>query len=153
MYRLYDFHIGPSKHRQQKFNGGNLILVVHSPNKDGTFQQIQMVDDDASDDEADSNQQNKDGTSPEEEADRISLYVGDDKVILDKNTLNVPNNDGWTPLHACCHVLNATEAGCTIVHELVKKKENLNLVTKRGPGSFSCGFTPLHIACKSNSSY
>ncbi|DAZ96418.1 TPA: hypothetical protein N0F65_012499 [Lagenidium giganteum] len=147
MYRLYDFHIGPKKHKQRSFQGGNLVLFVHSPDDSsggGGLQQIQLLGDDNdanSDDSSD-----KDGTLPESDDEHLVVYVSGDKMVLDRATLSVPNNDGWTPLHSCCHTLNSQEAGIAILKELVATKADLNMVTKRGPGSFSFGWTPLHIS-------
>ncbi|GLE08262.1 hypothetical protein PINS_up019313, partial [Pythium insidiosum] len=160
MYRLYDFHVGPKKHQQRSFQGGQMILFVraaddHDDEEDDHTsdkrQQIQVLStndpskgnkrhggDDDDDDEDD---------GPDESTDDfLVVFVNGDKILLDKKTLNIPNNDGWTPLHACCHTLNAQDAGIAILKELVDRKENLNLTTRRGPGSFSCGWTPLHIA-------
>ncbi|TMW58493.1 hypothetical protein Poli38472_010052 [Pythium oligandrum] len=152
MYRLYDFHVGPKKHQQRSFQGGQMILFVRSPDDDelDSVQAIQVVGDDG---EPITNPKGKekegaeeDETPKETNADFVVLYVSGDKIVLDKATLNQPNNDGWTPLHACCHTQNAQEAGITILKELVDRKADLSLVTRRGPGSFACGFTPLHIA-------
>ncbi|RLN74258.1 hypothetical protein BBJ28_00009014 [Nothophytophthora sp. Chile5] len=149
LYRLYDFHVGPKNPRDQArgFKSGNMVLLVHSPDVDGKFQQLMLENGEAvtpvtattggaSKEEADETQDNL-----------LLVYVGNDKVVLDKATLHLPNNDGWTPLHAACHVSNAQEAGIAILKELVARKADLNLVTRRGPGSFSCGWTALHIAC------
>lgn len=151
MYRLYDFHIGPAKrpapHGSQR---GNMVLLVHSPDEDGKFQQIAICND--SDEEGEivklkgKGDGDADGLPSESTDQHLIVYIEGDKIVLDRATLHQPNNDGWTPLHACCHVLNAQEAGIAILKELVATKTDLNIVTKRGPGSFSCGWTPLHIA-------
>lgn len=128
------------------------MLLVHSPDEDGKFQQIAICDD--SDDEECGltplikahGESEPDGTPTESTDENLIVYIDGDKIMLDRSRLHEPNNDGWTPLHACCHVLNAQEAGIAILKELVAKKADLNIVTKRGPGSFSCGWTPLHIA-------
>lgn len=148
LYRLHDFHIGPKKPREQarSFKSGNMILLVQSPDHDGKFQQLVLENGEsvkfASDKTNDLVADDKD-----REINKLIVYVGNDKIVLDKATLHQPNNDGWTPLHSACHMLNAQEAGITILKQLVVGKANLNGVTRRGPGSFSCGWTALHIAC------
>lgn len=153
MYRLYDFHIGPKKAQPKPFQGGNMVLFVHSPDDDGKFQQIELGDGGnvklikAQGDDDDQDEDELAVTKAESDPNLLVVYVGNDKVVLDKATLNQPNFDSWTPLHSCCHTINAQEAGISILKELVAQKADLNLATKRGPGSFSCGWTPLHIAC------
>lgn len=153
MYRLYDFQVGPKKQPQRSLQSGNMILYVHAPDDEGKFQMLSL----GGDDPANSTGKGKTiAADLDEESDALPsestdtmlvVYIGNDKVVLDKATLNQPNNDGWTVLHACCHTLNAQEAGITILKELVTQKCDLNMVTRRGPGSFSCGWTPLHVAC------
>uniref|UniRef100_K3X801 U-box domain-containing protein n=1 Tax=Globisporangium ultimum (strain ATCC 200006 / CBS 805.95 / DAOM BR144) TaxID=431595 RepID=K3X801_GLOUD len=147
MYRLYDFHIGPKKPQPKPFQGGNMVIFVHSPDDDGKFQQIELKDGDTIDKVKTTKASEDDTSTAESDENLLVVFVGTDKIILDKATLNQPNFDNWTPLHSCCHTLNAQEAGISILQELVAQKADLNLVTKRGPGSFSCGWTPLHIAC------
>ena len=77
----------------------------------------------------------------------LIVYVNDDQIVLDRATLNQPNNDGWTPLHACCHTPNTAKAGKKILELLCETDESLEKTTKRGPGSFSVGWTALQIAC------
>lgn len=149
MYRLYDFDVGPKKTPPRTFDRGNMVLIVRSPDEDGKFQQIALCSDEDDDDELalDSHSKRADGTPAESDEQHLVVYVEGDKVVLDRATLAQPNNDGWTPLHAACHVLPAQEAGIAILQALVAQQADLNLVTRRGPGSFSCGWTPLHIAC------
>lgn len=154
MYRLYDFHIGAKKAQPKPFQGGNMVLFVHSPDGDGKFQQIELGDGGsnvklikAQGEDDDQDEDELAITKAESDPNLLVVYVGNDKVVLDKATLNQPNFDNWTPLHSCCHTINAQEAGIAILKELVAQKADLNLATKRGPGSFSCGWTPLHIAC------
>ncbi|KAG6615490.1 Ankyrin repeat domain-containing protein 27 [Phytophthora cinnamomi] len=148
LYRLYDFHIGPKNPRDKArgFKGGNMVLIVHSPDHEGKFQQLMLENGEAVKPAAD-----KDDKAPiideAQEESKLIVYVGNDKIVLDKATLHLPNNDGWTPLHSACHMLNAQEAGIAVLKELVARKADLNLVTRRGPGSFSCCWTALHIAC------
>lgn len=125
-----------------------MVILVHAPDDSGKFQQLSTGDkpgkstkDDNSDDDDD------DELPAESTATLLVLSIGNDKVVLDKATLNQPNADNWTPLHACCHTINAQDAGIVILQELVAQRADLNVATRRGPGSFSCGWTPLHIAC------
>ncbi|KAG7381790.1 Ankyrin repeat domain-containing protein 27 [Phytophthora pseudosyringae] len=146
LYRLYDFHVGPKNPRDQAhgFNkGGNMVLIVRSPDPDGKFQQLTLENGEAVKPAADKPVVLEE--APEEN--KLTVFVGNDKIVLDKATLHLPNNDGWTPLHSACHMLNAQEAGIAILKELVAGKADLNGVTRRGPGSFSCGWTALHVTC------
>ncbi|RLN68258.1 hypothetical protein BBJ29_000829 [Phytophthora kernoviae] len=151
LYRLYDFHIGPKNPRDQAsgFKGGNMLLIVRSPDADGKFQQLQLENGETIKTSAEKNADSDTAQvlADDQEANHLIVYMGNDKVVLDKATLHQPNNDGWTPLHSACHMLNAQEAGIAILKELISRKADLNLVTRRGPGSFSCGWTALHIAC------
>ncbi|EGZ16607.1 hypothetical protein PHYSODRAFT_500204 [Phytophthora sojae] len=148
LYRLYDFHIGPKNPRDQArgFKGGNMVLLVHSPDQEGKFQQLMLENGEVVKPAADKGDKPPIVDEAQEES-KLVVYIGNDKIVLDKATLHLPNNDGWTPLHSACHMLNAQEAGIAILKELVARKADLNLVTRRGPGSFSCGWTALHIAC------
>ncbi|EEY60596.1 uncharacterized protein PITG_13321 [Phytophthora infestans T30-4] len=145
LYRLSDFHIGPKNprdHQTRNFKGGNMLLLVHSPDPEGKYQQLTF------DGQEIKSTANKSLVPDEpQEENELIVYVGNDKIELDKETLHQPNNDGWTPLHAACHMLTAQEAGIAILKELAVRKADLNGVTRRGPGSFSCGWTALHIAC------
>lgn len=123
-----------------------MVLIVHSPDQEGKFQQLVLENGETVNSSADkTNKPPRLDDDPEDN--RLVVYVGNDKIVLDKATLHLPNNDGWTPLHSACHMLNAQEAGIAILKELVAQKADLNGVTRRGPGSFSCGWTALHIAC------
>ena len=59
---------------------------------------------------------------------------------------NVPNDDGWTPLHACCHSHSTVAAGLRLVDEIARAGGSLDLKTARGPGAYNAGWTPLHMA-------
>ncbi|KAK1928796.1 Homeobox protein Wariai [Phytophthora citrophthora] len=149
LYRLYDFHIGPKNPRDQarSFNkGGNMVLIVHSPDQEGKFQQLMLENGEAVNPSANMSDKPPNFDEAQEE-NKLVVYVGNDKIVLDKATLHLPNNDGWTPLHSACHMLTAQEAGIAILKELIAQKADLNGITRRGPGSFSCGWTALHIAC------
>ncbi|KAG7397109.1 Ankyrin repeat domain-containing protein 27 [Phytophthora boehmeriae] len=149
LYRLYDFHVGPKNPRDKErgFKGGNMLLIVRSPDADGRFQQLQLENGEMIKTSADKNVDTAQVCGEDQDANHLIVYMGNDKIVLDKATLHQPNNDGWTPLHSACHMLNAQEAGIAILKELVAHKADLNIVTRRGPGSFSCGWTALHIAC------
>ncbi|KUF96757.1 Ankyrin-2 [Phytophthora nicotianae] len=146
LYRLYDFHVGPKNPRDQSrnFKGGNMVLIVHSPDGEGKFQQLTLDGQEIKSTSGKTHKQYADETLDDS---KLIVYVGNDKIVLDKETLHLPNNDGWTPLHSACHMLNAQEAGIAILKELVVRKADLDGITRRGPGSFSCGWTALHIAC------
>ena len=164
MYRLYDFHVGPKKQPQQQrsFHGGQMVLFVRAPGKhdddndedddDDEIPPLELLSDDGvpvkpASKKPPQNEDDDDHDGPvESNDDFLVVFVAGDKIVLDRATLNQPNNDGWTPLHACCHTVNAQEAGITILSELLKQNADLNQTTKRGPSSFSCGWTPLHIA-------
>ncbi|KAF1330426.1 hypothetical protein FI667_g5234, partial [Globisporangium splendens] len=137
----------PEKPQPKPFQGGNMVLFVHSPDDDGKFQHIELKDGDVVDKVKTTKDSEDDIPTAESDENLLVVFIGTDKIILDKATLNQPNFDNWTPLHSCCHTLNAQEAGISILKELIAQKADLNLVTKRGPGSFSYGWTPLHIAC------
>ncbi|KAH7482401.1 E3 ubiquitin-protein ligase mib1 [Phytophthora ramorum] len=148
LYRLYDFHVGPKNPRDQArgFKGGNMVLIVHSPDPEGKFQQLMLENGEAVKPASDKTEKAVIVDETQDEA-KLIVYVGSDKIVLDKATLHQPNNDGWTPLHSACHMMTAQEAGIAILKELAARKADLNVVTRRGPGSFSCGWTALHIAC------
>ncbi|OQR95173.1 hypothetical protein ACHHYP_00240 [Achlya hypogyna] len=145
MYRLYDFHVGKKKYRTMKPQGATLILI----GKDGVANVVEKKANDAppahtNGDEAEIDESDTDKY--------LIVNVGDDTVVLDRLQLFTPNAEGWTPLHASCHTLNTVDAGKTILKAMLemdrdKTLEVLEFRTTRGPGSFSTGFTPLHIAC------
>ena len=56
------------------------------------------------------------------------------------------NEDGWTPLHACCHNHQTMGAALDILKEIVKRKASLERKTVRGPGAYASGWTVLHMA-------
>lgn len=131
MYRVYDFHVGKKQHKK-------VSLETHFERLMACENSVEEVGDDAP---------GKDTVDEEMPNDVLEVHVGSDTIMLDKSKLNVPNTDGWTVLHACCHASNAVECGITIVNVLVEQKNaDLNLKTNRGPGTFSSGWTPLHIA-------
>ena len=76
----------------------------------------------------------------------LQVLVSGDVIRL--RTVNEPNHDGWTPLHACCHSPECTDAAILLIDEIVRTDgaKGLDLKTIRGPGSFCGGSSPLHIA-------
>ena len=85
-------------------------------------------------------------TLPEDdEGGSFAIVLGQDRVIL--TDVGSPNDDGWTPLHACCHSLVSVEAACVLIDEIVRANGNLNCKTTNGPGAYNSGWTPLQMAC------
>ncbi|GMI05742.1 hypothetical protein TrLO_g10632 [Triparma laevis f. longispina] len=76
---------------------------------------------------------------------QFAVIVGNDRVVLDSVT--EPNDDGWTPLHACCHSFTTSEAAMLLIDEVTRLKGELDLKTRAGPGAYSKGWTALHMAC------
>ncbi|RHY15010.1 hypothetical protein DYB32_010799, partial [Aphanomyces invadans] len=91
----------------------------------------------------------RDDIDEDDKSKYLVVHFGDDRIVVDLAMINTPNKDGWTPLHASCHTLNAVDAGKAILKAVLAQdpSADLNIKTSRGPGSFSSGYTPLHIAC------
>ncbi|RHY39235.1 hypothetical protein DYB35_006809 [Aphanomyces astaci] len=144
MYRLYDFHVGKTKFRTYKPGGATYVVF----NADGSSGVIDRVTG-APPPEAEDPPRADDVIDEDDTSKYLVVNVGDDRVVLDLATINTPNKDGWTPLHASCHTLNAVDAGKAILKAILAQdpSADLNVKTSRGPGSFSSGYTPLHIAC------
>lgn len=66
--------------------------------------------------------------------------------IIKLRTLNDQNEDGWTPLHACCHAADMFEAAKALINAIRRKGLSIDLQTTKGPGAFASGYTPLHVA-------
>ncbi|CAM9101157.1 unnamed protein product, partial [Scytosiphon promiscuus] len=79
--------------------------------------------------------------------DKFTVVVDGEVIVVDDVTQQARSPQGWTPLHACCHSATTAAVGLRILKEVVALGGDLNLKTKRGPGSFNSGFTPLHMAC------
>ncbi|CAM9511676.1 unnamed protein product [Ectocarpus sp. 13 AM-2016] len=81
--------------------------------------------------------------------DKFTVVVDGEVIVLDDVTQQArqQNEDGWTPLHACCHSATTAAIGLRILEEVVAMGGDLNLRTTSGPGNFNSGFTPLHMAC------
>ncbi|EQC42122.1 hypothetical protein SDRG_00962 [Saprolegnia diclina VS20] len=145
MYRLYDFHVGKKRYRTAKPQGATIMLI----GSDGVARVVEKKADDAAASPVIDAEPDIDETDVDK---YLVVNVADDRVVLDRARLFSPNEDGWTPLHASCHTLNTVDAGKVILKamlEMDREKTATVLATKttRGPGSFSAGFTPLHIAC------
>ncbi|KDO27104.1 hypothetical protein SPRG_07815 [Saprolegnia parasitica CBS 223.65] len=145
MYRLYDFHVGKKRYRTAKPQGATIMLI----GSDGVARVVEKKADDADAAPA----IDAEPAIDENDADKyLVVNVADDRVVLDRAALFTPNADGWTPLHASCHTLNTVDAGKAILKAMLEMDRDqtmsvLGTKTTRGPGSFSAGFTPLHIAC------
>ncbi|ETV73926.1 hypothetical protein H257_11250 [Aphanomyces astaci] len=144
MYRLYDFHVGKTKFRTYK-PGGTTYVVFNADGSSGVIDRVTG----APPPEAEDPPRANDVIDENDTSKYLVVNVGDDRVVLDLATINTPNKDGWTPLHASCHTLNAVDAGKAILKAILAQdpSADLNVKTSRGPGSFSSGYTPLHIAC------
>jgi len=98
--------------------------------------------------EQEHNHEDTDEDDEEEEAfdysGRFVVIVGDDKVVIDDVT--VANEDGWTPLHSCCHSHTTVSAGLAILEEMSYRNASLEVKTKRGPSAHNSGWTALHMA-------
>ena len=90
---------------------------------------------------------NKGEESRERKVIEPAIVVAVPEVGLVKlKTLNEQNEDGWTPLHACCHSIDMFEAAKALIYAIQRKGLSIDLKTTKGPGSFASGYTPLHIA-------
>jgi Ankyrin repeat len=49
----------------------------------------------------------------------------------------VQNKDGWTALHTCCHSNTTAHAGLEILKEFIRRGGDIDVKTKRGPGSYN----------------
>ncbi|CAM9328183.1 unnamed protein product [Chrysoparadoxa australica] len=76
----------------------------------------------------------------------MEVTIGEEVLQLRLDTITLPNNDGWTPLHACCHSNTTTKAGLAVLEEYIRQGGDLNAKTIRGPGSFNRGWTCVHMA-------
>lgn len=70
----------------------------------------------------------------------------EDEIVLLPGGVNVRNDSGWTPLHACCHSPVTERAAKLIIREVVATNGDLDLQTKLGPGESTSKWTALHIA-------
>lgn len=70
----------------------------------------------------------------------------DGDILYLKYGVNVINQEGWSPLHACCHSPTTVQAALDIIEEMSKTNGKFDLVTYIGPGESTKGWTCLHIA-------
>ena len=77
--------------------------------------------------------------------DHFVVVVGNDKIVIDD--VRFKNEDGWTPLHSCCHSHTAVSAGLAIIQQM-SQTENCSFEQKtlRGPGTHNSGWSALHMA-------
>ena len=83
-------------------------------------------------------------TSPPYEG-HFVLKVANDVIIIEDVTR--PNDDGWTPLHACCHSFTTSSAALSIISHYKDTNCLLDSRTINGPGAYNGGWTALHMAC------
>ena len=69
---------------------------------------------------------------------RFAIVTGEDRVILDN--VSKANEDGWTPLHACCHSFTTASAALLLIDQMAASKGDLNQKTLNGK---SLSTTPL----------
>jgi len=74
----------------------------------------------------------------------LVLVVNDERVVIED--FATPNEDGWTPLHACCHSHLTISAGIAIIDAMKAKGLGFEQKTKRGPGTGNAQWTALHMA-------
>ena len=86
----------------------------------------------------------REAAQPFDYGSRFNVMVSGERIVLDDVARENP--DGWTPLHACCHSHATTTAALAIVEELVRNRASLEARTRRGPGAYNAGWTPLHMA-------
>ena len=86
--------------------------------------------------------------SRERKAIEPAIVVAVPEVGLVKlKTLNEQNEDGWTPLHACCHSNDMFEAAKALIYAIQRKGLSIDLKTTKGPGSFASGYTVTYSCC------
>eukprot|EP00620_Florenciella_sp_RCC1587_P020156 CAMPEP_0182557106 /NCGR_PEP_ID=MMETSP1324-20130603/1149_1 /TAXON_ID=236786 /ORGANISM="Florenciella sp., Strain RCC1587" /LENGTH=374 /DNA_ID=CAMNT_0024769117 /DNA_START=16 /DNA_END=1136 /DNA_ORIENTATION=+ len=77
--------------------------------------------------------------------DHFMVIVGEDKVVIDD--IGQVNDDGWTPLHGCCHSHTTVSAGLKIIQEMQRTNTTFEQKTVKGPGAHNAEWTALHMAC------
>ena len=73
------------------------------------------------------------------------LEVASDVIVIEDITM--PNEDGWTPLHACCHSFTTAPAALKVIAHYQEMGCILDSKTINGPGVYNGGWTALHMAC------
>jgi hypothetical protein len=91
----------------------------------------------------------------------LVVVANDERIVLEAKDLTTPNQDGWTPLHACCHSHLTISAGLAIIDAMkaaaaARNKNSsggggglgglFEQKTKSGPGTGNAGWTALHMA-------
>ena len=75
---------------------------------------------------------NKGEESRERKAIEPAIVVAVPEVGLVKlKTLNEQNEDGWTPLHACCHSIDMFEAAKALIYAIQRKGLSIDLKTTK----------------------
>ena len=132
MFRIYDFHIGSTSFRPSS------IIMAH--------QSLHMLCTEHEEEEQNSGEEEE---FKEDVRKHLIVFVEKDRLILNRNTLLTANDEGWTPLHSCCHTSNTIKAGIEIIKSILNNDHaSIDWETKTmiGPGSFSSQWTALHIA-------
>ena len=93
---------------------------------------------------ADRENEEREEERPFDYSERFHVTVSGERIVIDD--IEQANEDGWTPLHACCHNHQTMGAALDILKELVKRKASLERKTVRGPGAYASGWTVLHMA-------
>lgn len=93
---------------------------------------------------ADRENEERDSDAPFDYSERFCVVVSGERIVLDD--VEVSNDDGWTPLHACCHNHQTMGAALEILKELQRRGASLEHKTIRGPGAYASGWTLLHMA-------
>lgn len=144
IYRIYDFHQGPAPASKKLcaplfLTHAGVSMTPHSSFKD-------HEEEEEGEEEEDPN------AALKNDLDYICLQVEEDTIVLKRADLYIPNADNWTSLHACCHSRHTIEAGMTLATLLVEQHQEFvfDIPTHRGPGNFTTGWTPLHLAVAYN---
>ena len=88
---------------------------------------------------------NLDGWTPAHTASSERPHSVRDLCLTVKNKFKTL--DKCRPLHASCHSHATVAAALSIVEELRRVGGDLDCKTRRGPGAYNSGWTPLHMAC------
>ena len=74
---------------------------------------------------------------------RFHVQVSGERVVVDD--VDFQNDDGWTPLHACCHNHQTVAAALDVLREMRSRGSSLERRTTRGPGAHQSGWTALYV--------
>jgi len=153
MYRIYDFHCkdAPPLFALDDDDDDLPDLVFLTDDKSSVVAEMGSPKPD--DDEEGMEKLAATEIAPEEEKPEkvykteglFELQVGEETVYLED--VNFQNQAGWLALHACCHSQATGQIGVQLIEEMVRTgRSNFDVKTKRGPGPFNAGWTPLHMA-------